>query len=178
MKYPPAPLTPFVASLLCIRRRTHIPIEHREPKYLNQLSANTTMACSLFPLSLHRFRPLACLFSTACSLFCKNTRGGGIPVRLVASRRESNKTPDVGDLPDTAGGNLDRLKALSPLPLITSLQPLHFHAITHSFAQRRPAKPCPLKRLRTLSITTGVYPLHCSEFSPNVCSGGQRCYLQ
>jgi hypothetical protein len=79
MKYLPAPLTPFVASLLCIRRRTHILIEHREPKYLNQLSANTTAACGLFALSLQRFRPLACLFSTACSLFCKNTRGGGIP---------------------------------------------------------------------------------------------------
>ena len=76
MKYPPAPLTPSFASLLCIRRRTHFPSELREPKDLNQLSASTTTACSLFGLSLQRFRPLACLFSTACSLFCKNTRGG------------------------------------------------------------------------------------------------------
>ena len=76
MKYPPVPLTPFVASLLRIRRRMHILSEPREPKDLNQLSASTTTACSLFGLSLQRFRPLACLFSTACSLFCKNTRGG------------------------------------------------------------------------------------------------------
>ncbi len=79
MKYPPAPLTPFLAALLCIRRRAHIPSEQREPKDLNQLSASTTTACSLFALSLLRFRPSACLFSTAYSLFCKNTRGGGIP---------------------------------------------------------------------------------------------------
>jgi hypothetical protein len=50
---------------------------------------------------------------------------------------------------------VDRISALSPLTLITSLQPLHFHALTHSFAQRRRAKPCSLKRLRTLSIATG-----------------------
>jgi hypothetical protein len=97
MKYPPAPLTPFLASLLCIRRRTHTLIEPRESKDLNQLSASATTACSLFALSLQRFRPLACLFSTACSLFCKNTRGGGIPIRCVDSRRESTKTPDAGD---------------------------------------------------------------------------------
>jgi hypothetical protein len=80
-----SPLTPFVASLQCIRRRTHILIEHREPKDLSQLSANATTACYLSALSLQRFRPLACLFSTASSLFCKNTRGypgpiGGLPI--------------------------------------------------------------------------------------------------
>jgi hypothetical protein len=177
MKYAPALLTPFVASLLCIRRRTHIRIEHREPKDLNQLSVNTTTACSLFALSLRRFRPLACLFSTACSLFSKNTRGGGITVRSVDLGGSRGRLP----MPETVlratrvvcpsatpprsrrlcgiiCSGLDRLNALSPLPLITSPQPSHFHAITHSFAQRRPAKPCPLKRLRTLSITTGVYP--------------------
>jgi hypothetical protein len=97
MKYPPAPLTPFLVSLLCIRQRTHILSEQREPEDLNQLSARTTTPCRLFALSLQRFRPLACLFSTACSLFCKNTRGGGISVRWVDSRQESTKTPDAGD---------------------------------------------------------------------------------
>jgi hypothetical protein len=48
--------------------------------------------------------------------------------------------------------------ALSPFPLITSLQPKRFHAITHSFAQRRQAIPPILNRFRTLSIATGVYP--------------------
>jgi hypothetical protein len=47
--------------------------------------------------------------------------------------------------------------ALSPFPLITSLQPKRFHAITHSFAQRRQAIPPILNRFRTLSIATGVY---------------------
>jgi len=178
MKYPPAPLTPFLASLLCIRRRTHILSEQREPKDLNQLSASTAIACSLFALSLQRFRPLACLFSTACSLFCKNTRGGGIPVRWMDSRRESTKPPDAGDgFAGHQGGSLDRLNPLSPLPLITSLQPLHFQALTRSFVQRRPAKPCPLKRLRTLSIATGVYP-HAAQDSTSTSSVGQRCYLQ
>jgi hypothetical protein len=97
MKYPPAPLTPFFASLLSIRRRTHILSEPREPKDLNQLSASTTTACRLFALSLQRFRPLTCLFSIACSLFCKNTGGGGISVRWVDSWRESTRTPGAGD---------------------------------------------------------------------------------
>jgi hypothetical protein len=157
MKYPPASLTPFFASLPSIRRRMHILSEPREPKDLNQLSANATTACSLFALSLQRFRPLACLFSTACSLFSKNTRVGGYG-HLFCGR--------------------DLLNALSPLPPITSLQPLQFHAITHSFEQRRPAKPCPLKSLHTLSITTGVAPPRCSGFSLEVSSVGQRCYLQ
>jgi type I restriction enzyme M protein len=38
---------------------------------------------------------------------------------------------------------------------------LQFHAITHSLAQRRPAKPFRVKRLRTLSIATGVAPPPC-----------------
>jgi hypothetical protein len=55
----------------------------------------------------------------------------------------------------------------TPLFLITSLQPLYFHAITHSFAQRRAAIPFTPKSLRTLSIATGVYPLRplCSALS-------------
>ena len=45
----------------------------------------------------------------------------------------------------------------SPFPPITSLQPLQFHAITHSFAQRRSAIPSVLNSLRSLSIAMGVY---------------------
>ncbi len=62
--------------------------EQREPKGLDQLSARTTIAYRLFALSLQRFRPSACLFSTAYSLFCKNTRGGGI-LRLFLATRHS-----------------------------------------------------------------------------------------
>src|SRR5258708_1719336 len=66
MKYPPAALTPFLASLLCIRRRMHILSEQREPKDLDQLSAHTSIACallnslaSLFPLALVCFQSFA-----------------------------------------------------------------------------------------------------------------------
>jgi hypothetical protein len=47
---------------------------------------------------------------------------------------------------------------LTPLLPITSLQPQQFHAITHSFAQRRAAIPFTFNGFRTLSIATGVYP--------------------
>jgi hypothetical protein len=48
--------------------------------------------------------------------------------------------------------------ALSPLPLITSLQTQQLHTITHSFAQRCQAIPPVFNRFRTLSIATGVVP--------------------
>jgi len=44
----------------------------------------------------------------------------------------------------------------TPLLPITSLQPQQFHAITHSFAQRRAAIPPIFNGFRTLSIATGV----------------------
>ena len=47
---------------------------------------------------------------------------------------------------------------LTPFPLITSLQILQFHAITHSFAQRRTSIYPVLNSFRTLSIATGVVP--------------------
>src|SRR5467141_4238510 len=46
----------------------------------------------------------------------------------------------------------------TPLLPIISLQPQQFHAITHSFAQRRRAIPPIFNGFRTLSIATGVYP--------------------
>ena len=45
----------------------------------------------------------------------------------------------------------------TPLFPITFLQPQQFHAITHSFAQRRAAIPPIFNGFRTLSIATGVY---------------------
>jgi len=48
---------------------------------------------------------------------------------------------------------------LTPLPLITSIQPQYFHAITHSFAQRRAAIPPNINSFRTLPVATEVYPL-------------------
>ncbi len=46
----------------------------------------------------------------------------------------------------------------SPYVAITYIQPLQFHAITHSFAQRRHAIPPIFNWFRTLSIATGVVP--------------------
>ena len=48
----------------------------------------------------------------------------------------------------------------TPLLPITSLQPSQFHAVTHSFAQRRTAISPILNGFHTLSIATGVVP-HC-----------------
>ena len=56
---------------------------------------------------------------------------------------------------------IERSNIATPLPPITSLQPLQFHAVTHSFAQRRTNIPTILNSLRTLSIVTGVYPSSC-----------------
>ena len=56
MKYPPAPLTPFLASPPRIRRRTHIPNEQREPKD-HQPTLSASIACRLL-------NSLASLFST------------------------------------------------------------------------------------------------------------------
>src|SRR6266446_1762321 len=46
----------------------------------------------------------------------------------------------------------------SPFLPITSLQPQHYHAITHSFPQRHSAIPPIFNGFRTLSIATGVVP--------------------
>src|ERR1700739_3138022 len=52
---------------------------------------------------------------------------------------------------------LARRFLVSPFPLITSPQPLYFHAITHPFTQRHATIPSVINSLRTLSIATGVY---------------------
>jgi hypothetical protein len=63
---------------------------------------------------------------------------------------------------------------LTPLPLVTSIQPQYFHAITHSFAQRQSAIPPSINSFRTLPVTTGVYPLSVPDDRP---SGLQACQL-
>jgi len=54
--------------------------------------------------------------------------------------------------------DLHACKPVSHLFLITSLQTQQFHAITHSFMQRRTNIPTILNSLRTLSVATGVVP--------------------
>src|SRR5260221_4590084 len=68
---------------------------------------------------------------------------------------------------------LARASVVSPLLLITSLQPLYFLAITHSFAQRRTNIPKILNSLRTLSITTGVLPPATSVYPVYFELGGE-----
>src|SRR5258708_1439939 len=55
---------------------------------------------------------------------------------------------------------LARTSRPSPFPPITSLQPQHYHGITHSFAQRQPSIPSIFNSFRTLSIATEVVPPH------------------
>ncbi len=60
----------------------------------------------------------------------------------------------------------------TPLLPIISLQPQQFHAITHSFAQRRRAIPPIFNGFRTLSIATGMYPSNVPfRTSPPQCLG-------
>src|SRR5712692_541656 len=88
MKYPTSPLTPFLATLLCIRRRMHILSEQREPKDLDQLSAHTPIACALLN-SLASLFPLALVcFQSFADSFCKTPGGGGTP-RLSRLPRSS-----------------------------------------------------------------------------------------
>jgi hypothetical protein len=157
MKYSPAPLTPFVTSLLRIRRRTHILIEHREPKDLNQLSANSTTACSLFALSLQRFRSLACLFSTACSLFCKNTRGGGIPDGSVGR-------PAWGTA--LQFGSPQRAKSFASYHIPATLAFSCDYALFRATAARQTLSPQAL--MHSFHHNGGGIPPPCSEFSLDV----------
>src|SRR5216684_8399516 len=91
MKYPTSPLSPFLAALLCIRRRMRILSEQREPKGLDQLSARTPIACALLN-SLASLFPLALVcFQSFADSFGKTPGGGGTP-RLSRLPRSSRGT--------------------------------------------------------------------------------------
>src|SRR6266849_9570503 len=77
MKYSPAPLTPFLAALLCIRRRMHILSEQREPKDLDQLSSHTPIACALLNSLASLFAPALVCFQSFADSFAK-TPGVGV----------------------------------------------------------------------------------------------------
>jgi hypothetical protein len=61
MKYPPAPLTPFLASPLCIRRRMHILTEQRELKD-HRPTLSASIACRLLVTLSLEGQSLASLF--------------------------------------------------------------------------------------------------------------------
>ena len=86
MKYPASPLTPFLASLLCIRRKIHIPSEQREPKGLDQLSAHTSIACALLNSLLALFSAPVLSFQWLAHSFAKTRGVWGIPNVLRDTR--------------------------------------------------------------------------------------------
>jgi hypothetical protein len=78
--------------------------------------------------------------------------------RLPAPRRRFRPPLPAHCPPLTTHSLFPVFERSTPLLPITSLQPRQFHAITHSFAQRRAAIPPIFNGFRTLSIATGVYP--------------------
>src|SRR6267154_2195113 len=80
MKYPPAPLTPFLASPPRIRRRTHIPNEQRELKD-HQPTLSASIACRLLNSLASLFAPRILCFQRLAASFAKIS-GGGVPPRL------------------------------------------------------------------------------------------------
>ena len=80
MKYPPAPLTPFLASPPRIRRRTHIPNEQRELKD-HQPTLSASIACRLLNSLASLFAPRIFCFQRLAASFAK-IPGGGVPLRL------------------------------------------------------------------------------------------------
>src|SRR4029077_3781650 len=79
MKYPPAPLTLFFASLPLTR--PHRFLRHARPSRTAQaLSAGASIASlRALELSCVTFCGRCPFFSIVCALFCKNTRGMGYP---------------------------------------------------------------------------------------------------
>jgi hypothetical protein len=87
MKYPPAPLTPFLASLLCIRRRIAHPERARAEGSRSTNSQHLNILHAL-ELSCRSFYNSSRLFSIVCSLFFPKHRGGGTsaPRRVLCAR--------------------------------------------------------------------------------------------
>jgi len=80
MKYPPAPLTPFLASPPRIGRRTHIPNEPRELKD-HQPTLSASIACRLLKSLASLFAPRILCFQRLAASFAK-IPGVGVPPRL------------------------------------------------------------------------------------------------
>jgi len=133
------------------RRNLAVPSRRSSPNscLINHLEP----LCFLFPTPVLCFQQLAASFP--------KIPGVGYPERNCG-------TPGVGvitqwplcsDLSDLCVALFPAFQRATPLLPITSLQPPHFHAITHSFPQRRAAIRLVIRKFRTLSIATGVCPL-------------------
>ena len=86
MKYPASPLTPFLATLPCIRRRMRILREQRQPKGLDQLSAHTSIACALLNSLLALFSAPVLSFQWLAHSFAK-TPGVGVSRTVLRATR-------------------------------------------------------------------------------------------
>ena len=78
MKYPPAPLTPFLASPPRIRRRTHIPNEQRELKH-HRPTLSASMGCRLLKSLASLFSTPFLYFQSLAASFARIPGGGGTP---------------------------------------------------------------------------------------------------
>src|SRR5882762_5999382 len=81
MKYPPAPLTPFLASPPRIRRRTHIPNEQRELKD-HQPTLSASIACRLLKSLASLFALRILCFQRLAASFAKIPGGWGTPAAI------------------------------------------------------------------------------------------------
>jgi len=120
---------------LCVLSRRNLSYPSRRSTPNSSLINRLEPLCFLFPTPVLCFQQLATSFP--------KTPGVGVPVEKFR----------VSDPPTCR-----RFRTPTPSFLITSLQPLQFQAITHSFAQRRSAILPVLNSFRTLSIATGVVP--------------------
>jgi len=154
MKYPPAPLTPFFASLLCIRRRTHILSEPREPED-DQLTTAASIACALLNSLVALFSAPVLYFQWLAASFHK-TPGGGYPASVQSSGSPQRANPFASyHIPATLAFSCDY--ALFCATAVR--QTLSPQELTHSFHRN------------------GGVPPRFSVFSLEVSSVGQRCYL-
>jgi hypothetical protein len=131
MKYPPAPLTPFLAALLCIRRRMHTLNEQRELKGFDPLTLSTSISCALLNSLASLFAsPLVCYQSFAASFF--KTPGWGYSAtpprspRLAAVAGLCIIIAVVGSVP-----RFQELTSCSLPPI--DLHPARFHALMNCF---------------------------------------------
>jgi hypothetical protein len=93
MKYPAAPLTPFLPSPLCIRRRMHILTEQRELKD-HQPTLSASIACRLLKSLASLFPSPFLYFQSFAASFCK-TPGVWGTVFLCDTSAHSRHTPEV-----------------------------------------------------------------------------------
>src|SRR6266403_1166126 len=162
----------------CANRTGHLDvltIEAKKPldkPYTNMITSSSTDNPSQPPNQANSFTPI--LLQTVC-----RSRKSQV-LWNQANPHRSCKNRGWRVLATPLFSRWGRSDAPSPLPPITSLQPLQFHAITHSFAQRPPAKPFHIRRLRTLFIATGGGTPHPAAQKQNApeCNSGARTTMR